>query len=1147
MLKLRPVSDPEIYKREFEQLASSEIIRSGMSRRAVSRHKISRADAHSRCFIRLNVPCINSVVCGSNYGKGATLLGITGSHLQAIADFKVCWDMELNKEWNIGSGISLTSLTSSDLDNYLFNGMYVEKLIADMDINKIIQDTLRKEVRGAIDESMWGNIEIKRNEGSIPLYGDFFLNISDPEQNARVDANAIYKNIARAVSYGSFRRISMLINIMNEFDWDEDEAKSYIWGVLLLTVLPVPPLLTRPSAGKKKHSLTLAYCKLLEHNSDYNLSKEGELEGYATWYRTLYAYTDTIIRADATEHGLGHNSTFNSVRSILTTMKGKNGFMRSQLTAKRQDYAGRAAVVIDPFMPLNCVGIPKTIIPKNYRLWSYRDEHLNNSDIYNKSADTDYDAQIVKTLKKDGIIDRVPIAIGRNPTLHKHGIQGFHVKVVDGRAFRMSPLVCPAYNMDFDGDTAHEEVPVTEASVEEMNKLFITDRNLILPKTGECTIVPRMDMLYGLFKCSTAQPTGNSASFQSGEDLREAIFSMEVKLGDTVTVPGYGTGIAGKIAFLSCFPKTVVPSLPEFKPITSGTIKAYVNVMLDYEGQVFDHTINCLVELGFRVANLMGESVSMLAKPESRTEAAKAFDEAYDKFHVEMEKIDELNAYGFYDSETYGIEYGTYLDRVNKALKNGVFDKVGDNMFSDMAKSGARGNAGNLVQIFGSKGRIQKSERESFNVVIEHSLQEQLTPMEHRIAAHGARRGQIAKSIRTADTGYFARQLANEGVSLVVTSKDCGTHKGVTVKVEDVRKYFYKEDMSDSEKKDMEEKTKGAFTRLVNGRYTTDNVLVTTKIAESVYEANGELIIRSPITCEDPICQKCYGIDPCTRRPVRVGAAVGIVAAQSLSEPSTQLTMKVFQKGGVQGSSSSAFDRLFAVMSQTDIKTLAGVGRYPTYDPLAWAPGILRAMPYPGGRVMLKIECDNPDLAKKYKYDANRLVSEGVPLKVGKHVEYGETLRSERGDVCTKEMIECFGVERAAYELAKDVYFIFRSDCDLVPVHIETIVSNMMSYIPLYTDVPALRVGLAYTKKQLAVLGADYRNTKFMEGMRGVKRTVSGSVNFLEALVMEDQRSALSNAVLNCTFDMVDNPLIQSALGWYPQIGTQVNPNYLEE
>lgn len=1140
MLRLRPISNKLISRAQFESNANEQSISEGVIPPKMNKYFISRANAHVRYKIDLVLPCINSVLCGSGYNRAARLLGEKGTTIDGLAKFTLCYDIEEGDFRTTSDCVGLGK-------DYLMNGEALRYLIDKLEPSMIVKETLES----ILSKAFGVPFAVGRGSGEFNAYSVWKcsqVKLEDTEPLA-ITQEDIDNAIDNAAKKFKLLRVDMLINLLNSNNNDDKLVREYLKDMLTITVLPVMPLATRPSLGTQTHFLTAAYRKLLNHNSDYSVYQDAKIEEYREYYKTLYSYVNTIVCSKASENGLDRDRTMSNVTPQLTLMKGKSGSIRSKMLSKRQDYSGRAAVVINPYMPVDTIGIPRTIAPKLYRLYALRDEKLDNQRIQKNLSSSDFDDVIIKQLEKSDIIKDIPIMLGRNPTLHKHGIQGFKVKLTSGRAIEVSPLVCPAFNMDFDGDTAHTELPVTPAAAREVEKLIRTDRNVLLPKTAESTIVPRMDILYGLYICTKNGYTAGSVSksYATSEELLRDLTSLKIKVWDTATLEGYGTDLAGRVAFLSCFPKSVATELGA-EEITSKSIKKYINAMLPYQGHGFNHTINCLVSLGFHVANLYCGSVSILTELHNETEAAKEFDKAYDNFHEKMKPIDELNDYGFYDSETYSIEYGKNLDKVKKTHEAGVYDKIGDSMFAVMAKSGARGNNSNLTQIFGSKGRIQKSESESFNVTLEHSLRDQLTPMEQMISAHGARRGQIAKSIKTADTGYLTRKLVHGTASIIITEDDCGTTEGITIRAEDIYKYLSKENATPDEEAKARSTVKDVMQRFITGRCDMDGIVITKARAKEIAESStkASIKIRSPLTCKNPCCKKCYGVDPSNGRMVRLGTPVGILADHSLSEPSTQLTMKVFQKGGVQGSASSAFDRLKAVLEQTDIRAAAKDGKYPTYDPVAWAPGILMKTPFQGKRVLLHIVPDNPADIDKYNYKINRIIPEGISVKSGMHVERGEFLRIEHGDVYVPELEEAVGSIRAALEEVYCLYFLFRSECDLVPIHIETVVSNLIGYKPMTTNLEELKVGKHYTRRQLCVLNKDYSGTRFVTHVRGQLTAITDNVNFMESLIMEDQRLALSDAVLNGLVDMADSPLVQVTFGWYPELGTRVNPEFLD-
>lgn len=1141
MLKLTSINHGDIASREFLPAMSAKNIEEKYLSRKMPKYTVSRVDSHIRFDIKLALPCINSVLCGSGYKNVARILGVRADEIEKVANFILCMKRDTKE-----------LVPSSDCKglgkDYLFNGQVLEELISRLRPAEVVESTL---ISILLKDFKNAEIKVAIGTGDYDLYAGYKVSISTAPPNAQYIQDTINKRVMSCVNGRKFSRIDMLINLLNEFDYDEDSVREYLNEMLIMRVIPMTPLGSRPEAKGRRHPMTAAYTKLRNHNGDYSVAANGSFDEFKEYYKTLFGYVDTITCSVSKDTSLKSDKTMGKVIPQLDLIKGKKGSIREKLLSKRQDYSGRAAVVVNPFQPIDTVGIPRVMIPKLYRLYALRDTKLDKQEIYKNLDRTDFDSKIVETLKSAGIISDVPIMMGRNPTLHKHGIQGFKVVITDGRAIEVSPLVCPAYNMDFDGDTSHVELPITPEAAREVTNLIRADKNILLPSTSECTIVPRMDMIYGLYKCTdpSYQKGSSVATLPDVDALYEALYSLTVKVWDTVTVSGVGTDVAGRLAVLCCFPKSMRDDIDLSNAITSKTIKKYIDMIVPYQGPTFNRIVNKLVELGFKMAYLYCGSVSIISPLNSGTDKTDQFDKAFKEFHESMAPIEELNDYGFYDSETYSIEYGKCFDKAKKALESGVFDKIGNNMFSDMAKSGARGNVSNLTQIYGSKGRIQKSEQESFNVVIENCLADQLTPIEHMIAAHGARRGQIAKSIDTADTGYLTRKLVHGTASIVVRTKDCGTTRGVAVRLKDIEPYLIKENMTREDIDKARATAREVMARFLAGRFDMSGNLISNEEARRLSETgpDASVVIRSPLTCDNPCCQMCYGIDPGTRKLVKIGTPVGILADHSISQPSTQLTMKVFQKGGVQGSSASAFDRLNAVIEQNNIRLFAQEGKFPSYDPVAWAPGILKKEPFQGKRVLLRIVPENSDDASVYDYTQNRIIPEGVSVKVGSYVEKGEFLRVERGDVYVPELEEATDYLRAAMEEVYCLYFLFRSEVDLVPVHIQTMVSGLIGYRPITTNLKELKLGKYYTRRQLYDLGLDYSKTKFKIKVRGQLNSVTDNANFMESVIMEDQRAALSDAVLNCLKDLTDSPLVQVAFGWVPELGTGINSRYLED
>lgn len=1122
-LHITPLSTEDIKERCVGRVTTATDIQRPPSITMKNTFQISRAGAHVRYYIDLNLPIVNRLMIASM----VQVLGIKKEMLEGLCDGTVYYDLDEEK-------LMLDSESYSD--DKVYHGQALNYVLDRYDILSEIQTLLDHLVRKAKVNVSYTYSQVE----GVPIYGPWKLKVAPDQYTAELS-----KKVGNIRNYkdDAFKRLPILTNLYNMFGKNEFVVE-YLKKAYILERIVVVPYSMRPQDGKMMHPLTYAYVQLFKHNNDFQIYCGGTPEEFQEYYNQLAKYVYGITTANVWQNGYSSMAKkLKKVKPIAIELKGKNGHIRGKMIKKRQDYSGRSAVIVDPFMSMDTLGVPKHLLCKMFREYAIRLCGYKSSDILANLNDPEFNDKMVEDLRKKGVFDEVPILMGRNPTLHKLSIQAFNIKPVDGLATKVSPLVCPAYNMDFDGDTAWEAIPTTSPAIQEVRKLMMTQNNILLPKTGESTICPRMDIVYGLYMCTTSTyATGATGTYATGEELCRAIYRQDIALGDTVSVSGRGTGRAGVLAFETCFPSAVIDNIGETKAITSKTIKKYIKEIQDFTPATFVGIINRLVELGFRTAYLYCHSVSMLRHLNSNTDKAKEFDVAYAKYHMAMEKVNELNDYGFYDEDSYNLEFSENLKTVMDTLKDGVYDKVGeDSMFTLMAKSGARGDVKNLVQIFGSKGRVQKSDTELFNVTIEHSLRDQLTPIEGFIAANGARKGQIAKSIKTADTGYLGYLIINATSPIVITEQDCGTTDGITVDWERIRSYLNRPNMQDKEKREADAEADSIMARFIGGRYTTDGLYISPTAALKYAAERKPMKIRSPLRCNNPCCAKCYGIDPATGRPAKVGTPVGYAAGQSLAEQVTQTTLKEFQGGGIQAAS-SPFDKLEAALNCSDIQGRAKKGAYSTYDPVAWARGRIVTERITDMSMRVSIV---PGMTREGNYNKYVTIPTSVKFKETE-VCPGETMLEYRGEFMAEKAITYWGYERTREEYVTMLWFLFKSTVDMVPVHLEITVAAMSGHVPLVTDIKDLKLGVHYTDKQLKVLGYDYSNTVFKDEILGVKESVLSGPDFMQAMTDEQVPRAINSAISNCKYDMLDAPLVQTALGRRVRVGTGFCKDYME-
>ena len=1074
----------------------------------------SLARDNRRAYIKLNKPVFNYVLARSDGALIRKILGIPKKDMDMILSYTAAWSEEL------GCLVKIDEL--EEHESLLCGAELIKKWIDDFDLDEAIRDEFTNiiiESCGKEGHTLDEFGELNKEGKGYALAGGYYIDPS-PTAQSIMKRNHTLSEVTDYIKYTYFKtdesRLTFLFNM---------NGKEALYGMLQEYVVVLPPGM-RPSIQKRNDYLTKAYSKIIKANQELALLKGGDLTHEVQ--RAKYKALDTAV--SKLQYKTDPNKQ--QVKSILERMKGKKGQIRGLNLGKRQDYSGRSTVIINPFLSLNKIKIPKEMLPKLYRYHIL--PYVQDKQVFNIISPSN-DADSLRILEEEGILEKVPAILGRQPTLHKHGLQAFWAEPTDAHAIEVTPLVCPAYNMDFDGDTGHVEVPLSPEAIKEVRELLLTTQNLYLPKTGECTICPRQDMLYGLYMCTRdsytlSNPVGTFSSYAA---VREAVIMHKVKVYDTVIVSGEKI-LAGRAAFKSCFPNGMFAQ--EGKEPTNGklnvvqinskTIKRYVDALLTRSNKEFIAAIDSLVELGFKIARIYAPSMSLLRELESTTEAAKSYDSAMEKFHESMKEENDLYDLGLEDKTTYNMEFDAKFEEAEKTMKAGLKDKLGeDNGYWLLADSGARGSVDNLAQIFAYKGRIQKSATETFNTVIENSCVSQLNPLEHFITAYGGRKGQSDKSLKTGDTGYAMRKMWHASNSYTITSDDCGTKEGITITKGDIAQFTEdKQEVDDT------------FKLIIKGRFIAEsNIFITKEKAEEYTKNLDSITIRSPLTCKNPCCKKCYGEDPSTNDDAVIGLPIGFIAAQSIGEPGTQLTMKQFQKGGVAGKGdvTSNFDRMNNYISCSSLRNMSKKGKYPTYDPVAWADGPVH-----------EVSCDIVN--KRITIGDNKKINVILPQEavIKKVAVKGEGLCMKRGDYDINEVWEYCGIKQAQLYLVYALYNIYKSECKIISKHFEVLVASMTRHMIISTNRSDLKVGQYHTTKEL--YRGNLEGTEYVSRILGVKTLPLVSQSALSNIIFENICKGLSKAVLLGTEEPLEDPLPRMAMGLPTKAGTYY-PDFMSE
>ena len=608
------------------------------------------------------------------------------------------------------------------------------------------------------------------------------------------------------------------------------------------------------------------------------------------------------------------------LKSLSDMLKGKQGRFRQNLLGKRVDYSGRSVIVVGPELKIYQCGLPKEMAVELFKPFVMKELVARNIAQNIKSA-----KRMVERLKPEvwevleDVIKDHPVMLNRAPTLHRLGIQSFEPVLVEGRAIKLHPLVCEAFNADFDGDQMAVHLPLSLEAQAESRYLMLSTNNLLKPQDGKPVATPRLDMILGSYYL-TMTLDGEKGEGKYFKDPDEAIMAFEnhdvdihakifVRITKEINGKEQSKKIetsVGRIIFNQGIPQDLGfidrkkdPFQYEIDfPVMKKSMGTIIEKVIRTHGLTESaEVIDYIKALGFKYSTLAGITFSMddVKVPDSKKEILAKADEKVE--NVRKQYLRGLIT----DDERYKAVIKIWEDttqEVSDAMEAN-FDEL--NPIYMMVKSGARGNMNQLRQIAGMRGLMASTTGKAVEIPIKSSFAEGLDALEYFISAHGARKGLSDTALRTADSGYLTRRLVDVSQDIIVREHDCGTTEGIMV-------YDIKDGNQVIEK--MQERllgrfvTKDVYNPKTNKLIVDTNTMITEKIAEEIVDAGIEkLEVRSVLGCHSKhgVCQKCYGMGLARRDLVSIGEAIGIIAAQSIGEPGTQLTMRTIHSGGVAG------------------------------------------------------------------------------------------------------------------------------------------------------------------------------------------------------------------------------------------------------
>jgi DNA-directed RNA polymerase subunit beta' len=669
---------------------------------------------------------------------------------------------------------------------------------------------------------------------------------------------------------------------------------------MVMDVLPVLPPELRPiiplSGGKFATSdLNDLYRRIINRNN--RLARLIEIGAPEVILRNekrmLQESVDALIDNSHRPSKPMLNSKRLPYQSLTDDLRGKKGIFRKNLLGKRVDYSGRAVIDVDPNLKIDQCGLPKAVALEMFKPFVIHEllelEEAPNIRIAKEMIDNEEDI-VWDMLEK--VIDGKPVLLNRAPTLHKYSIQAFYPRLVEGDAIRIHPLVCKAFNADFDGDQMAVHVLLTDEALEEAKKTMMASSNIVNISNSQVLATPSKDMLLGFFLMTELKEVEKPRMFAS-KDLaikayeRDVITINEeilVKIDDEVV----NTSV-GRVIFNSILPESY-PYINERVGIKiirdiAGDIKD------NYEWEVLVETLDNMKALGFKYATDIGftmapEDCKIDFDLESRIEEMEEKDEQLQDNYLQglITEKEKINL-----STTMWNDFASEL--ADEAWEK--LDK--NNPIYEMVESGANGGKIQARQVLTIKGMVRDSRGNWVPLPIKGNYRDGLSAFEYFVAANGGRKGIADRSLRTSSTGYLTRKLVDVAHDLIVREEDCGYEgEGLTISRDDERRMSFgdrifgrvlAQDVKDG-KKVLAEK----------------NTVITREIADKIDDADIDKVqVRSPILCKSPygMCEKCYGLNLENGEPIGIGRAVGVIAAQSIGEPGTQMTMRTFHKGGV--------------------------------------------------------------------------------------------------------------------------------------------------------------------------------------------------------------------------------------------------------
>ncbi len=953
---------------------------------------------------------------------------------------------------------------------------------------------------------------------------------------------------------------------------------------MILTALPVIPPELRPmiqlDGGRFATSdLNDLYRRVINRNN--RLKKLMELGAPSIIIQNEKRMLQEAVDALFDNGRRGRNITGagnRPLKSLASMLKGKQGRFRQNLLGKRVDYSGRSVIVVGPSLKMYECGIPKEMALELFKPHVInglvQKEIASNIKVAKRMIDNQ-DPRVWDVVEEK--IKEHPVMLNRAPTLHRLGIQAFEPKLIEGRSIRLHPLVCAAFNADFDGDQMAVHVPITEEAQAEARILMLGANNILKPSDGKPIVTPGQDMVLGNFYI-TMEKAGLPGEGRVYKDSNEVLMSYErreITLHTRIALPvksftrkifpdkymdKYLVTTPGKILFNEIFPDTfqyiaegtseniekITPSkyfisrgenIPEkikAMPLTDAFNKGVLSKLIAqiykrYQTTETSVMLDKLKDLGFKYSTLSGISIAIsdikesVKKPEIIANSQALVDQVNKQFKRGL----------ITEDERYNKVVSIWTDtkkQITAELEQMVKQDK-DNPICIMMTSKARGDMGSYTQLVGMRGLFAKPNGQQEEIPVISSFSEGITVSEFFLSTHGTRKGAVDTALKTADAGYLTRRLVDVSQDIIIREEDCGTEAGTVVEA------F----INDADGTVIE----SLYDRIL-GRYTNKKILnpetkevicekdtyINEVLADKIIAAGiTKVPIRTVLTCktEHGVCRKCYGRNLATGQIVEEGEAVGIMAAQSIGEPGTQLTMRTFNTGGVAGDDiTQGLPRVQELFEARNPKGKASI---------AEINGIVTKIEEENGKYIIYIKNDAETRKHVTNYSVKLNVVEGQEVKAGQKLTFGA--------ISPKELLAVTDPISTQQYILSETQKVYRSQgVDISDKHVEIIAKRMISKIKIINSgdsyfLPGTMVNInKFTDINKELILEGKRPATGKPVLLGITKASLETDSFLSAASFQETTRILTDAAIHGKVDKLEGLKENVILGKLIPAGT---------